>query len=100
MDNIESKVIKIRDKKGLVIGTKPVYKINDINKNRGVIDKLLERDYIIAYDGHILGEGNFYIMVPAWLSVKEIYKSIKNIYPNGLAVYNLLEIGCVEFCFK
>lgn len=74
-----------------------IYEV-DFHKDKKVIDKLIDKDYIIIYDKSIDDKNDKRLLLaPLTLSAKSYYNIIKLIYPYSYAVYNMLEVGFIQW---
>lgn len=80
-----------------VVNNSNVYIIADRQKHKKLINRLIDNDFIIIYDGDILQENpNTWILACSWAYTnKEYYKIVKSIFPCANVVYNMCEVG---FC--
>jgi hypothetical protein len=74
-----------------------VYIITERKKHMKEIDKLINNDYIIIYDGDVLQENpGTWILANSWqYTNKEYYNIVKTIFPHAHVIYNMAEVG---FC--
>lgn len=72
-----------------------IYIITDKKKYLEEIDELINKDYIIIYDGDILDENpNTWVLASNWKHTnKEYYRIVKTIFPYANIVYNMCEVG-------
>lgn len=78
------------------------YRINNMNiyeadpvKKMRFIKKLVELDYMIAYDKQIIEHENKILLIPNRLTLLETYDIIKKVYPISYVVKNFKEIGLI-----
>lgn len=75
-----------------------VYVITNHQKHLKIINKLLNKNYIIIYNGDVLNENpDTWVLVSSWkYTNKEYYKIVKDIFPHANVVHNMCELEIVS----
>lgn len=82
------------------VGNIRLYEVNP-TKDNNIMELLINYDYIIIYDKTIIDKNdNIWLLAPCDLKPREYYRLIKEVYPISYAVYNMLEVGFIDFKFS